>query len=152
MAVSSRATTPTPQRAHLKTLKDARNSHFNMTSLLSGRSIQRTLYHRVYGLTSSDWRWRPKIPNLGASPKKCESIVPDDRNRSPDQRTGIHSVRTILRPEADGGGCLWACPGAPRNHRFSRRALLRALLFRAQGRRRQDRGGDLEVRPGQEAP
>src|SRR5882762_11307403 len=70
-----------------------------------------------------------------------------DRSRSPYQRTGIHGVRTVLRPETDGGGCLWPCPGARRNLRFSRAALLRALLFRVEGRERQDRGGDLEGRP-----
>src|SRR6266851_8739710 len=70
-----------------------------------------------------------------------------DRSRSPYQRTGIHGVRTVLRPETDGGGCLWPCPGARRNLGFPRAALLRALLLRAEGRERQDRGGDLEGRP-----
>src|SRR6266568_2289096 len=70
-----------------------------------------------------------------------------DRSRSPYQRTGIHGVRTVLRPETDGGGCLWPCPGARRDFRLSRAAFLRALLLRAEGRERQDRGGDLEIRP-----
>src|SRR6267143_7330584 len=70
-----------------------------------------------------------------------------DRSRSPYQRTGIHGVRTILRPEADGGGRLWTCPSARRNLRLPRAALFRALLFCAQGRERQDRGGDLENGP-----
>src|SRR3979490_3440116 len=70
-----------------------------------------------------------------------------DRSRSPYQRTAIHGVRTVLRPETDGGGCLWPCPGARRDFRLSRAAFLRPLLLRAEGRERQDRGGDLEIRP-----
>src|SRR3984885_5100919 len=86
-------------------------------------------------------------PYLACWSKKPDSITRDDCSRSPDQCTGIHGVRTLLRPEADGGGRLWPCPGARRNLRLSRTALLRALLFRAEGRERQDRGGDLEGRP-----
>ena len=39
------------------------------------------------------------------------------------------------------------CPRARRDFRLPRAALLRALLFRVEGRERQDRGGDLEIRP-----
>ena len=85
---------------------------------------------------------RPKSRPLRAACEKSDSIV-DDRSRSPAQRAGIHRVRTLLRAEADGGGRLWPCPGARRNLGFSRGAFLRALLFRAEGRERQDRGGDL---------
>src|ERR1700686_1414449 len=78
--------------------------------------------------------------------RKGRFHIRDVASRTPYQRTGIHGVRTVLRLEADGGGRLWACPGARRNLRFSRRPLLRALLFRAEGRERQDRGGGLEGR------
>src|SRR6266852_5883473 len=79
--------------------------------------------------------------------RKGRFHIRHDRSRSPSQRTGIHGVRTVIRPQADGGGCLRPCPGARRNLGFSRGPLLRALLFRAEGRERQDRGGDLEGRP-----
>src|ERR1700716_1169036 len=88
-----------------------------------------------------------EILTLRRSPESPESIVRDDRNPSPYQRAGIHGVRAVVRPEADGRGRLWARPGARRDLRFPRAALLGALLFRAEGRERQDRGGDLERRP-----
>src|SRR5665647_709587 len=76
-------------------------------------------------------------------------IVRDARTAS--KRARIHRLGALLRAETHGGGRLWACPGARGNLRLPRPALLRALLFRAEGRERQDRGGDLEGRPRQDA-
>src|SRR6478752_4010103 len=85
------------------------------------------------------------------------SMVRRGRNRSePDARkscatlgelAGIYRLRAVLGVEAHGRGHLWACAGARRDIRLSRRACLRPLLFRAEGRERQDRGGDLERHP-----
>ena len=87
-----------------------------------------------------------KNPYVAATPPTPESVA-DACCRKPDQRARIHRLRTVLRPEADGGGRLWPCPRPRRNLRLPRAALLRPLLFRAEGRERQDRGGDLEIRP-----
>src|SRR5258708_6787529 len=84
-----------------------------------------------------------KSPYLARKPKETESIA-DAASGKPDQRARIHRLGTLLRAEADGGGRLWPCPGTRRNFGLPRAALLRALLFRAEGRERQDRGRDLE--------
>src|SRR6476620_4028960 len=75
---------------------------------------------------------------LARQAEKTESIVRDACSRTPYQRAGIYRLRTVVRPQADGGGRLRTRPGARRNLRVSRAALLRALLFRAEGRERQD--------------
>src|SRR5260370_10556809 len=61
-------------------------------------------------------------------------------------------LRTCGGAEKDRRGRLRLRARAWRNLRLSRAAGLRPLLFRAQGRRRQDRGGDLENRIRPHAP
>src|ERR1700761_5480877 len=87
-----------------------------------------------------------KNPYLASTLEKSESNA-DACCRKTDQRARIHRHRTVLRAETHGRGHLWPCPGARRDFRLPRAAFLRALLFCAQGRERQDRGGDLERRP-----
>src|SRR3569623_180606 len=85
------------------------------------------------------------------------SMVRRRRNRSesdarksctaPGERAGIYRLRAVLGVEADRRGHLRACAGARRNIRLSRPTRLGPLLFRAEGRERQDRGVDLERLP-----
>src|ERR1700731_4241388 len=133
MAVSKRATAPTPHKAHLSAPKDLRISTFDMVSsslVTSSLRSYRELYITEYMKLQCPICGRGRNPYLVRQPEKPDSIVRDDRCRSPDQRAGIHRVRTVLRAAADGRGRLWPCPGARRNLRLPRAAFLRALLFR----------------------
>ena len=61
-------------------------------------------------------------------------------------------LRALGGAEEDRRGRLRLRARARRNLRLSRAALLRPLLFRAQGRKRQDRSGDLAERVRPHAP
>src|SRR6476659_2670747 len=87
-----------------------------------------------------------KNPYVAATSPTPESVA-DACCRNPDQRARIYRFRAVLRPETDGRGRLWPCPRPRRNLRLPGAALVRPLLFRAEGRERQDRGSDLEIRP-----
>src|ERR1019366_7187631 len=66
------------------------------------------------GLQARIWREHPKsLP--WAPARKTRIDCPNGRHRSPDQRTGIHGVRTVLRAETHGGGQFRPRPGARRN-------------------------------------
>ncbi len=58
----------------------------------------------------------------------------------------IHRLRTVPRHQAHDGGPLRLCAPARRDLRLSRPPRLRPLLFRAEGRQVEDRGGHLEGR------
>src|SRR5271165_477436 len=140
IAVSTRVAAPTIHSAHRNSLSGNQTIHFNMIFLLKSECIEYSISQSPQARLAKEC----KNPYLGRRTPKSRI---DARSGKPDQRAGIHGLRTVLRAAADGGGCLWPCPGARRNFRFSRAAFIRALLFRAQGRERQDRGGDLEIRP-----
>src|SRR5690242_5920589 len=74
---------------------------------------------------------------------------PDARKSctAPGECAGIYRLRVVLGVETHRGGHLWPCAGARRDIRLSRPTRLGPLLFRTEGRERQDRGGDLERRP-----
>ena len=125
-----------------------RSSDFKHASFSSIDHQYRELCNTEYMISARrlDWRCERQKSLPCAHSPKARIDCPDARSRTPAQRARIHGVRTVLRAEADGGGRLWPCPGPRRNLRVPRAALLRPLLFRAEGRERQDRGGDLEGR------
>ena len=144
-AVISKAIAPTALSAHFKVLKLPRTNCLNM--VVPHHSVHlRELYITELSATASSIGGDGRNPYLAWKLQKPDSIGRDARDRTPAQRARIHRLGTVLVAEADGGGRLWPCPGARRNLRLPRAAFLRALLFRAEGRERQDRGGDLEGR------
>src|ERR1700694_3243109 len=143
-AISPASTSPMkPTTARLQTtaLKPTDTIVAIMTqSLLCTLDSNRT----ENSVTQSNGICKEQIGGRGRKSLTCASALKvrfewrDDRNRSLYQRARIHGVRAVLRAEAHGGGRLWTCPGARRDLRLPRRALLWALLFRPERRERQD--------------